>query len=536
MPGTYQRLGADELLNQYSRFRAPNDEIAAVYKYDLDGNMREDSPYCRGDFNGDHAVTTHDLTMLLSSFGQMVPPGSPGDINEDGVVNTADLTAFIGSFGVACDYKELHWDYRNRLILHKAVSNPTTGQVTEQHSYSYDCFGRRLTKTAWEGNATIEQRRWLVFGGARRDGRWQMLAELKPPATAEGTPTTLATFVYAGGSGGYIDDVVSMRRDLVGSGLAALPVGGQSQTTADVYFHTDDLFSVTSLTDSSGGVIERADYGDYGERLLMDAGGALVTQVDTATNRISSRVGNPWWFTGRELDQETGLYQYRYRFMNPKIGRFVSRDPIGTWGDANSLGASTQGLASNPLVMLDSFGLDAWVEKTRRVLGQHKRVCVDVWSSDCSKKTGKFCISFADGTSSGSGTCSTTTSREDDMDGDPRDDGRGVVYDDNTDNDTRFSTQSRCQDCSADKAMLRNMQDAVGRRGDYFPGVRDCRTFSDDFFADPGNDKWKVRDWTPDERRQHKAKEELDRQARERARKQWNDNPWSRSPFHGPKL
>lgn len=173
------------------------------------------------------------------------------------------------------------------------------------------------------------------------------------------TPTTLATFVYAGGSASYIDDVVSMRRDLVGPGLAALPVGGGggSQSTADVYFHADDLFSVTSVTDSSGGVVERADYGDYGERLLMDAAGSLVTTPDPATNRISSRVGNPWWFTGRELDQETGLYQYRYRFMNPKIGRFVSRDPIGTWGDSSLWGSSGNYTASKPVFFVDPFGL-----------------------------------------------------------------------------------------------------------------------------------------------------------------------------------
>lgn len=169
------------------------------------------------------------------------------------------------------------------------------------------------------------------------------------------TPTTLATFVYAGGSASYIDDVVSMRRDLVGSGLAALPVGGGggSQSTADVYFHADDLFSVTSVTDSSGGVVERADYGDYGERRLMDAAGALVTTPDPATNRISSRVGNPWWFTGRELDQETGLYQYRYRYMNPRIGRFVSRDPIGVWGDFDLLGSALCYTPNSPLVFLD---------------------------------------------------------------------------------------------------------------------------------------------------------------------------------------
>ena len=45
-----------------------------------------------------------------------------------------------------------------------------------------------------------------------------------------------------------------------------------------------------------------------------------------------STVGNPHLFTGRQLDPETGLYQYRHRYYDPQLGRFVSRDPIGYEG------------------------------------------------------------------------------------------------------------------------------------------------------------------------------------------------------------
>jgi RHS repeat-associated protein len=40
-------------------------------------------------------------------------------------------------------------------------------------------------------------------------------------------------------------------------------------------------------------------------------------------------------FTGREYDPETGLYYYRARYYDPKIGRFVSQDPIGFLGGNN---------------------------------------------------------------------------------------------------------------------------------------------------------------------------------------------------------
>jgi RHS repeat-associated protein len=40
-------------------------------------------------------------------------------------------------------------------------------------------------------------------------------------------------------------------------------------------------------------------------------------------------VGNPFTFTGRELDAETGLMHFRARTYDPVQGRFKQRDPIG---------------------------------------------------------------------------------------------------------------------------------------------------------------------------------------------------------------
>ena len=57
---------------------------------------------CVGDLNGDNAVNTADLTILLGGFGTSVTPGSGGDVNGDGVVNTADLTQLLGRFGTTC--------------------------------------------------------------------------------------------------------------------------------------------------------------------------------------------------------------------------------------------------------------------------------------------------------------------------------------------------------------------------------------------------------------------------------------------------
>ena len=38
-------------------------------------------------------------------------------------------------------------------------------------------------------------------------------------------------------------------------------------------------------------------------------------------------IGNPYMYTAREYDIETGLYYYRARYYNPYIGRFLQTDP-----------------------------------------------------------------------------------------------------------------------------------------------------------------------------------------------------------------
>ncbi len=44
--------------------------------------------------------------------------------------------------------------------------------------------------------------------------------------------------------------------------------------------------------------------------------------------RHIGRIRQPYTFTGREYDKETGLYYYRARYYDPEIGRFISKDPF----------------------------------------------------------------------------------------------------------------------------------------------------------------------------------------------------------------
>ncbi|MHC4498163.1 MAG: RHS repeat domain-containing protein [Planctomycetota bacterium] len=94
-----------------------------------------------------------------------------------------------------------------------------------------------------------------------------------------------------------------------------------------------------AITDSFGNVVERYDYGDYGEPNII----------------LSSGIGNPYFFNGRRFDDETGLYYYRTRYLDPVAGRFTSRDSTGIWSDSANLGNASTYAGNNPWTATPDF-------------------------------------------------------------------------------------------------------------------------------------------------------------------------------------
>jgi RHS repeat-associated protein len=87
------------------------------------------------------------------------------------------------------------------------------------------------------------------------------------------------------------------------------------RSSATSYYTADGLGSVTSLTNSVGAAAQTYTYDSFGK--LTTSSGSLT---------------NPFQYTGRESDPETGLYYYRARYYDPVAGRFLSEDPLRTGG------------------------------------------------------------------------------------------------------------------------------------------------------------------------------------------------------------
>ena len=89
----------------------------------------------------------------------------------------------------------------------------------------------------------------------------------------------------------------------------------------------------------------RCKYTPYGKVTLLNS--------TFGTTSIPS-IGNTHFYTGRELDAETGLQLNRKRFYASHLGRWVTSDPIGYEGSRWNL---YEYMMSRPIVLTDAFGL-----------------------------------------------------------------------------------------------------------------------------------------------------------------------------------
>ncbi len=161
------------------------------------------------------------------------------------------------------------WDFENRLAQ---VTVPQTGGGSNIVTFKYDPFGRRIQKVS---------------------------------------PLGTKNYVYDGPNS--ITDI-----DSSGNALATYTQGlgldmplAQIRSSSVSYHQADGLFSITSLSSTSGTVVNSYTYDSFGN---------LVSSTSPGANSLR--------YTGREADSETGVYYYRARYYEPAIGRFIGEDPL----------------------------------------------------------------------------------------------------------------------------------------------------------------------------------------------------------------
>ena len=88
----------------------------------------------------------------------------------------------------------------------------------------------------------------------------------------------------------------------------------QEECYKQYYYHSDHLGSASLISDYKGDEYQRIEYTPYGE-----------TWVEKSQNSGLEHL--PYRFTAKELDEETGLYYYGARYLDPKYSMWISTDP-----------------------------------------------------------------------------------------------------------------------------------------------------------------------------------------------------------------
>ena len=169
------------------------------------------------------------------------------------------------------DVWDYTWNQENRLTQAK---HTVSGSVVKTITFSYDSMGRKLTRS--DGTTTTKFT-WDA---------WDCVSE------TDGTNTT--TYMIPEGQ------LLSFKR---------------GSNTYQV--HCDALGSVRLVTDSTGAVVARFDFGSWGE--------TLSSSFDIVPNG-----GMPYRFVGTlgvRWDADLGLNYMRNRWYDASIGAFLSRDP-----------------------------------------------------------------------------------------------------------------------------------------------------------------------------------------------------------------
>jgi RHS repeat-associated protein len=191
------------------------------------------------------------------------------------------------------------WDGENRLIKMESIATLPTA-AKRKLEFAYDYMGRRIQKKvyAYVGlSYELQTTTRFVYDG------WNLISEEK--VNHQSTIVVRQSFLWG--------------LDLSGSEQGAGGVGGlltiktdNPQTTTFVV--SDANGNVTTLVEASDGK-KTAEY-EYSPF------GIVLKQTGPQANT------NPFRFSTKYHDNETGLVYYGYRYYNPIIGRWLNRDPM----------------------------------------------------------------------------------------------------------------------------------------------------------------------------------------------------------------
>jgi len=224
------------------------------------------------------------------------------------------------------------------------ISKTAEGEVTE---YTYDALDRLIQVNA--PNQTV----FYTYDAFNR--------RISKQVESDGSAAVIEMYLYQGqnevGSCNSEGEMTQFR--LLGTGKGA-EIGATTAIeiglSVSVPLHDQNGNIVILLDLATGNVQESYRFSAFGEEQIFDA-------EDNVLN--GSAVGNPWRFSSKRVDEETGFVYFGRRYYDPQTIRWVTPDPIGFDGGPNLYAY----VLNNPLTLFDLYGLVGTNENVRTSWG-----------------------------------------------------------------------------------------------------------------------------------------------------------------------
>ncbi|MCK9311948.1 MAG: RHS repeat-associated core domain-containing protein, partial [Bacteroidales bacterium] len=237
--------------------------------------------------------------------------------------------------------RRLLWDEENRLL---ALSD--NGYVS---NYWYDANGDRTVKTSGDGEGVLVNG---VLSGSRT-GTTNYTAYVNPymvitnggqcskhiyigsqcvvsKLCSHGTIADPISATKAGFPGGTVNYTskyadltgkIKLRYDSLGvayhgtdhAGTGFYTQAPNSNENLQYFYHSDHLGSSSLITNLAGDIVQHIEYVPFGEVFIEERNNTWNT---------------PYKFNAKELDEETGLYYFGARYMDPRTGVWLTVDPL----------------------------------------------------------------------------------------------------------------------------------------------------------------------------------------------------------------
>jgi RHS repeat-associated protein len=348
------------------------DGAATALRYDRGGNRTEEIT-ATGTRRYRYAAGTNRLIALTTEAQPPSAAGAPPSMQKTGLTphpESLDVALeaawFFHPTGVplaqlvfgrgSAQRTAAFPDGGNRRIAYNSARRPVA--IFDKHNralvrYHYNSLGERIAKTVYPQPDTLKKVNTTSASDQPGITSYSLFRNQRLAAETDAAGRITAHYIYLNGKpvakiemtpNTALPHKLMHTLKTLGGYLGA-PDTDATDTVASIYaIHTDHLGTPQTVTDADQHIVWQARTSAFGEATIIHA-----RHADDDRTPFTMDLRLP----GQVFDAETGLHYNYQRDYDPRLGRYLTPDPLGLGGGVNPYDY----VRGNPLTGVDPLGL-----------------------------------------------------------------------------------------------------------------------------------------------------------------------------------